>query len=156
MRFVYYSYKVKDPNKGRRKPFRHWMMKLLPVLIIVLVIGTVVINGMFEMGRHEEDSMVDIFNEMLETDGFEEESMPYGNEYEDMSYGNEYEDMSYGSEYEGFIIVDTFVLYEDAREQNAYFLVLENPNTYESEIIEVSESQLLEYNVGEEFHSYIE
>ena len=135
---MYYSYKVKDPNKGRRKPFRHWMMKLLPVLIAVLVIGTVVTNGMFEMGGIEEDNMTDIINEMLEMDGIEEESM------------------TYGSEYEGFIIADTFVLYDDDREQNAYFLVLENPNTYESEAVEVSESQLLEYNVGEEFHSYIE
>ena len=126
---MYYSYKVKDPNKGRRKPFRHWMMKLLPVLIVVLVIGTVVINGMLEMGGIEEDNM---------------------------TYVSEYENMTYGPEYEGFIIVDTFVLYDDDREQNAYFLVLENPNTYESEIIEVSESQLFEYNVGEEFHSYIE
>lgn len=117
---MYYSYKVKDPNKGRRKPFRHWMMKLLPVLIIVFVFGMMIISAMFEMGGKEE------------------------------------ENMTYGSEYEGFVIVDTFVSYDNNREQNAYFLVLENPNTYESDVIEVSESQLFEYNVGEEFHSYIE
>ena len=153
---MYYSHKAKDPNKDRRKPFRHWMMTLLPVLIAVLVIGTVVTNGMFEMGRREEDSMVDIINEMLETDESEEESMAdIINEMLETD-GIEEASMTYGPEYEGFIIVDTFVLYEDDREQNAYFLVLENPNTYESEIIEVSESQLLEYNVGEEFHSYIE
>ena len=83
---MYYSYKVKEPNKGRRKPFRHWMMKLLPVLIIVFVIGMVIISAMFEMGGIEEDNM---------------------------TYGPEYENMTYGPEYEGFIIVDTFVLYDD-------------------------------------------